>query len=76
MWIRHEMSLEAMLGEDDSIKDVSAGLEEICRKDVGSSLNDEKKKILASFEPKSEEPFEGKTPGVGSKAKKMPKLAE
>lgn len=78
MWIKHEMTAEASLGEDDSIRDVSAGLEEICRKDVGTSTTEEKKKILASFDKvaPTDEPFPGKTPGVGSKAKKMPKLSE
>lgn len=77
MWIKHEMTASASVGESDMQSEVSAGLEEICRKEVGASIKAEKAKIEASFDPKeatSDEPFPGKTPGM--KAAKMPKLAK
>lgn len=67
MWIRHEMSASADLEEGDNAKAVGDGLEEIVRKEVGASINAEKKLILASFN-KVDEPFPGKMPG------QLPKL--
>jgi len=74
MWIRHEMSARAEVdSETEDVAAVGVGLEEIVRKEVASSIKAEKAKIEASFEPKVDEPFPGKTPGM-SKVKKMPKL--
>lgn len=71
MWLRHEMSAEATLDENDagSLKEIGEGLEEVCRKEVSASMKAEREKVLASFS-KSDEPFAGKMAGVHS----MPKL--
>lgn len=74
MWIRHEASVEVEPMEEDkeTAQQIDTALEETVRKEVGASMAAEKNKILASFEPKSDEPFPGKTPGMSAKA--MPKL--
>lgn len=70
MWIRHEMSMACEPDETDNIKVVGDGLEEIVRKEVGASIKAEREKVIASFSPKSDEPFPGTTPGMN----RMPKL--
>lgn len=71
MWVRHEASIEVEPGEDETLAEVDAGMEEIVRKEVGASIKAEKDKIMASFAPKErDEPF----PSARTSTTAMPKL--
>lgn len=74
MWIRHEASMEIEPEETDAdLNAIDKGIEEIVRKEVSASINDEKKKIIASMQPKLDEPFPGEAMSKDGVAK-MPKL--